>query len=406
MCDDVVAFAESEDTSSLLQDVLAFLDNCEDASDVGLLPGGSSSFDSTQSFSSGPVKKRYGKEHSAEYDRHRREKKKAEREALRNQVVQYEAQLELLRLQKPGNTQENKKWGWIHAATMEEEKRHKAEELNRQLKGLLFQQLNTAQILRNFIAGQSTLTEHVQSVMGGRAPCPVPMPTGSFAGLGDIAMYLKGVFKHIQASSDYVFASSPLFSEANSSDALMSMCSIKHRDPIAGSCIELLSSTPLDCGYDVAVPMLWEMLLTRQIFGPEAVHYEQKSKHLTANSAEIGYTFSFGAPDEPTALNGVTLMGKFEKEGSALLVWTSMLVQRNGLPSMRSQGWISITRPLKRLHKGTVVRMFCRLSGRHFGVPGGYTDVNITVAKKHQLLVKSRIERVQQRMVDLAELQK
>ncbi|KAL3670642.1 hypothetical protein V7S43_003834 [Phytophthora oleae] len=330
--------------------------------------------------------------------------KKAEREALRDQIFQYEAQLELLRAQKPRKEDFVSKWGWINATTLEEEKRHKAAELNQRLKSLLVHQLNTAQTLQSLISTESNFPQRMESVMNGEAPCIVPVPTYLFDSLGDIAGYLKGVFKVLHASADSVFSSSLLLN-ARSSAALTSVSTVKQQDPIAGSCIELLFSTPLNCSYETAVPLLWDMLLNRQAFGPEAT-CEMKMKYITLNSAEMGYSVNFKVPDKLRALNGVTLKGKFEKVESALFVWTSLLVEPNGHPTLRSQGWISIARRPSSSERETVVQTCSRLSGRHFGVPGGNANVNLPLARRHQIKVKSRIGHVQQIILDRAELQK
>ncbi|KAG1712867.1 hypothetical protein DVH05_000602 [Phytophthora capsici] len=380
-------FPEPEETSALLRDVTAFLDAYDSE-------GVATSLNILQRRDGG--KKRWAKDHPGYY-RQRREKKKAEREALRNLVSQYEAQLELLRVQKPMELKRR----WVDAATMEEEKRRKAEDLNHHLKSVLRHQLKTAQTLQSFISMESNLVQRVQSIMNGEAPCTVPTPTVSFFSLGDIAGYLKRVFKDLHATADYVF-SSPLLLDARTSAALTSVSTVKQQDPIAGSCIELLFSTPLSCSYEAAVPLLWDMLLNRQTFGPEA-DCEVKMKYLTLNSAEFGFSVNFGALDKSEALNGVTLMGKFENSESALFVWTSLLVEPNGHPALSSQGWISIQRSLS--ERETVVQTCSRLSGKHFGMPGGSVDMDLPLAKRHQVKVKSRIERVEQIILDRAELQ-
>ncbi|GMF09737.1 unnamed protein product [Phytophthora lilii] len=123
---------EHEEAQDLLKDVLAFIDEFQDQN---------SPTEAAGSFSGDRAKKKCTRSYSPAYDRQRRERKKEERQKLRSQVDQYEAQLEILRLRKPMPRADNTKWGWLTAVTDEEEKRRKAEEINRQLRTLLAQQL-------------------------------------------------------------------------------------------------------------------------------------------------------------------------------------------------------------------------------------------------------------------------
>ncbi|KAG6955222.1 hypothetical protein JG687_00011350, partial [Phytophthora cactorum] len=135
---------EPDDAQSLLHDVLVFIDTCEDAnaSQTPLENNGERD------------KKRRLRYYSPDYERCRREKKKVEREALRSEVAQYEMQVELLRTQRLIH-RDDSKWGWVQSATEEEEKRRKAEKLNHQLRGLLVQQFNIAQTLRNVLTQET-----------------------------------------------------------------------------------------------------------------------------------------------------------------------------------------------------------------------------------------------------------
>ncbi|KAG6942775.1 hypothetical protein JG687_00018867, partial [Phytophthora cactorum] len=139
-------FIDLEETQDLLQDVLAFLDDNSFSDDATAPPASSS-------MGGDCVKKSRSRKYSPVYDRCRREKKKAERQALVSQVAQYETELELLRAQKsvPGT---DSKWGWIHVAT-EEEKRRKAEEINRQLRGIIALQLNAIKILHGYMSQEA-----------------------------------------------------------------------------------------------------------------------------------------------------------------------------------------------------------------------------------------------------------
>lgn len=119
----------------------------------------------------------------------------------------------------------------------------------------------------------------------------------------------------------------------------------------------------------------------------------------------MGYSLDFNVPDAPEILEGVTLMRKYEEENRAVLIWTSMMVQE-GNPYFRSQGWVSVTRNPCNPEGEAAVRMCSRVSGVHFGVPCNGSNVDLPVARKHQLFAKSRLERVQLKMLERAEGQR
>jgi hypothetical protein len=125
-----------------------------------------------------------------------------------------------------------------------------------------------------------------------------------------------------------------------------------------------------------------------------------QTKHLTEDAAEFGYSLKkdFGVRDMPEALDGVTLMEKRQEEGCATLLWTSMMVEHDGKPHFRSQGWISVTRLPSNPREETFIRSCSRISGRHFGAP-----FDVGTARNHLVVARSRMERVQQRIQDRAE---
>ncbi|KAG1712869.1 hypothetical protein DVH05_000604 [Phytophthora capsici] len=251
-----------EEAHALLQDVLAFLDERE---------GFPTSVEAVND-----VKKRRTKGYSPDYERCRREKKKAEREALRTQVAQYKAQLELLKLQKPVRTASSK-GSWLEKTTAEEEKRMKAEELNHQLRGLLLQQFNVAQTFQNFISQETGFAQRVQSVLSCYPPCAAPTALSSFSSLNAITEHLRGAFVRLRESSDYVFDSASMFrDDENSLGALMCSANVKFQDPLSGPCLELLSSTPLSCSKGIAGSLLWKMMLAKEVFGPNSGCYTMK----------------------------------------------------------------------------------------------------------------------------------
>ncbi|OWY98180.1 hypothetical protein PHMEG_00031113 [Phytophthora megakarya] len=383
-------FVETEESQALLQDVLAFLD---DNSSEGTLSPTSSQCP----FASGDRKKKRVKNYSPDYERSRREKKKAERENLRCQVAQYETQLELLRLEKSVQSADSQ-WGWVHAATEEEDKRLKAEELNHQLRGLLVQQFNVANTFKNLMRQEAGFA---QSILSTSPPCATPKKLGTFPNLTAIAAHLKGIFGTVRDSTDYVFESASVFREdANSLGALVNLATLKHNDPIAGSCIELLSSTPIACNMKNAASMVWQMLLDKEVFGPKSgldIGGQHNCKHVEFKNSTVA--------DASGALDGVTLMEKFDEVDRSVVVWTSMMVQPDGTPFFKSQVWVSVTKLASNPEKEAVVRICSRISGGHFGFPCDSAEINLPVARKHQIMAKSRQERVQLKIMERAELQ-
>ncbi|KAG7380579.1 hypothetical protein PHYPSEUDO_007019 [Phytophthora pseudosyringae] len=396
-------FPEPEEAQSLLQDVMTFLDSCEDCSVPTPSP---TSVQTPLDVNRDRVKNRRARGYSPDYERCRREKKKAEKETLRSQVAQYETQLELLRLQRPIQRDESK-WGWVHFATEEEDKRRKAEELNQQLRGLLVQQFNVAQTFKNLITQEAGFAQRVQSILSSCPPCASPRMVRTFPSLSSIAAHLRGMFDRLRDSADYVFDSASIFSEdANSLGTLACSANLKYQDPISGPCIELLSSTPLTCSMETAASMLWKMMLGKEVFGPNSGCYTIKTKQQTASSAQFGYSVNFNALDASGAVDGVTLLEKLDKDGHALLLWTSMMVEADGKQFFRSQGWISVKKVSTRNSEDeSVVRICSRLAGRHFGVQCDTAEVDVPVARKHQLMAKSRQEHVQLKILERAERQ-
>ncbi|ETL35277.1 hypothetical protein L916_12565 [Phytophthora nicotianae] len=388
-------FTELEETRDLLQDLLAFLDD-------NLLSEEAAASSIALNISQGHDKKSRSRIYSAAYDRCRREKKKAERQALVSKVALYEKQLERLRAQR-SKPCTNSKWGWVHAATDEEGRRRKAEEINRNLKGILALQLNTTKILHTYINHEALLlTQRVQSVMAQYSPYKTPKTTGIFRSFTVIGEYLKGMFPRLRTSAEFVFSSTSLAMEdPNLIGALMSSANVKCEDPMVGPCIELLSTTPLPCNFKSAVSMLWTMLLEKKVVGSHAGSYTMKTKLLSECSAEFGYSSS-DIPDSFGYFDGVTLFEKHQDDNRAILVWASMLVDLQGKPFSLSHGYLCVARPLSNPQQESVVRSSSRLSSTLFGLSADRAQVNTPVARKHKIASKTRLERAQQRLMENA----
>jgi hypothetical protein len=203
-----------EDVQALLQDVLAFIDTCEDAA-PSVRRGGP-----LKGIGDCAPKRRSTGRYSPDYERSRREKKKKEREGLRAQVAQYEAQLELLKLQTARPSREAK-WGWVDEATEDELKRRSAEELNRQLRGILVQQVNAVKKLGGLLDQEAAFAK-VRRSCGLRRRCSC-LSNGlscaaSAGGVGreravrcsDPDRHVLGPRRHRRALEGRVFSSSGL----------------------------------------------------------------------------------------------------------------------------------------------------------------------------------------------------
>ncbi|POM74396.1 Hypothetical protein PHPALM_8657 [Phytophthora palmivora] len=377
-------FSDQEETHELLQDILDFIDE---------------NISTSAAPSNDPCPKKRSRVYSPDYERSRREKKKAEREALHSQIERYEAQLELLRLQKPIQKTESK-WGWVHVATEEEEKRRQAEELNYQLKGLLIQQLHGAQILGSMVLQQAEIS---QGVLTHFSPRTTAIPLDTFINIGVIAKHLKETLHRLRISADSMFSLSTL--EGEDGGALMSSANVKYDDSIADSCIELRSSTPLSCSYESAVTLLWKMLLDKKVLGLHAGCYTMETKKLSQHSAEFGYSINNETGDLGN-LRGVTIFEKTQDESGTTLLWASMSVQQNGKPFSRCQGCLSVSRLSRNPHAhGSVVRSSSRLCGKSFGLARDNNHKSIPIPGKDLAASKARLERAQLRIMEHAELQ-
>ncbi|POM74395.1 Hypothetical protein PHPALM_8656 [Phytophthora palmivora] len=117
----------------------------------------------------------------------------------------------------------------------------------------------------------------VQSVLSSCPPCVTPAKLSTFSSLSAMTDHLKRMFSSVRDSTDFVFDSASIFREdVNSPGAIVCSVNLKYDDPIAGSCIELLSSTPLTCNVKSATSMLWKMLLDKEVFGPKSGCYTMK----------------------------------------------------------------------------------------------------------------------------------
>ncbi|KAF1787134.1 hypothetical protein GQ600_9074 [Phytophthora cactorum] len=277
------AITRTRDAQSLLHDVLVFIDTCEDAK------ASQTPLDNDGERDKKRRVRNYSPTTSAVDARRRRWRERP----LRSQVAQYEMQVELLRTQRLIHRDDSK----------EEEKRRKAEKLNHQLRGLLVQQFNVAQTLRNVLTQETGFAQvrHIWLVLlflSHRIECVL---CSSAVGL----KWLSTVFstddvKHVpyskfnrnaserdvgclRDSAEHVFESASIF-DANSLGALVCSANLKYQDPISGRVSSCLARRP--------------------------------TKQQTQSSVEIGYSVNFNGPDASGAVDGVTLMEKFDEDAT------------------------------------------------------------------------------------------
>lgn len=276
-------------------------------------------------------------------------------------------------------------WYLTDAATEEEERRQQAEEVNRQLKSILTQQIARIRKIQELVVQQPALAQCVQELMNESLPSATITPTVIFQNFGAIAAYVKRTVDQLHTE----------FCGWNSmEEALMSSVNVKNGE---APFLELRSTTPLACGYEEGVQLLWDMLLEKKVLGSNTGSYRMKTKQLTQSSAEFGYSTDSNGLG---TLNGVTLFEKSEEEGQTILLWASMMVEPDGKPFCSSQGYLSVTRLPSNPQQESLVRSSSRLAGKLFGLSGRSPK-----ARQHLIASKRRLEHAQLRIMERAELQ-
>ncbi|KAF1787135.1 hypothetical protein GQ600_9075 [Phytophthora cactorum] len=143
------------------------------------------------------VQEECSRKYSPVYDRCRREKKKAERQALVSQVAQYETSWSFCELRS--RTYTDFQVGVVHVATEEES----AARLRRSIDsaGIIALQLNAIKILMATWPGST----RVPSMMTQLSPSIGPITTGTFASSRAIAAHLKGMFGRLRLQQTACF---------------------------------------------------------------------------------------------------------------------------------------------------------------------------------------------------------
>ncbi|RLN38433.1 hypothetical protein BBJ28_00002067 [Nothophytophthora sp. Chile5] len=375
--DELLELPAPEEAEAGLEDVLAFIDTCDVANvDVCTCTGAESA----------TLSKRKSAQRA--YERQRRERKKARRVLLQEQVQELEAQLELLKLEH----QETRQLGryttesrWQHVASEQAKLRHEAEELNRELRMLLAEGAKTTKALHSVLAKRPALvtvsahpmyavlrSKHVkvthsyclrsfQRIQATLERCAVSVPSRPLTSYEAISADLRGVMAQLLSSIDTVFG------DWDSLEATSTSSSIKQQDPLASPYIELLATTPVACDLNTAKTIVWEMLVRQDLFGPKS--------------------------------SAILSLKKREEARRVVLLWTSVFVHPSGQPAFRSRGWIMITRSPSDPLTASVIRICSRISKGALGSLDTDEKIDSVLARSKQLQAQTRLERVQQRIL-------
>ncbi|GMF36754.1 unnamed protein product [Phytophthora fragariaefolia] len=195
-------------------------------------------------------------------DVRRRQRRKAERQELKNQVQRYESLVERLtrsRKTRPNDTETNgpsQQSTWLYAALEEGRKRLQAEDKNAKLKSLLFERLQTTGTIRDALVKEKRLlsVSYVRVALALDSKLIVGC-CSSFRGSDTTASVLRLAVQHIFEGTDAVF-----HSFSTSLDTAESMCRVKQQDRASGAFIELMTTTPLACDLDTAKSVLWGVI--------------------------------------------------------------------------------------------------------------------------------------------------
>ncbi|KAL4088258.1 hypothetical protein PRIC1_012682 [Phytophthora ramorum] len=356
---------ELEEAASLtLEEALELIDNCDgvpslDVLECGPLDIAAGSGSDASSQSALKSKKRV---RNPQNDVRRRQRRKAERQQLKDQVQQYEALV--VRLKRNGVatetralTQQSSKSPWLHVVVEEEQKRHKAEELNAKLRTLLVERLQTAGVIRDALVKERTLLAKIDS--NAELNLQVPSDRRQLRLTpDDISSQLRMTVRGIFDDTDAVFRSFP----ANSFDSLECISRVKQQDETSGPCIELLTTTPLPCDFKTAKHVLWEVVADKE-WPSKQTAFSLKTKESSLQSLELRFSMEFENLDQTQImLDGATLLQRRDEEHRTVLAWTSVVGHETERLHFRSQGWIVISRSPTDLHGASFVRTLCRIA--------------------------------------------
>ncbi|GMF27947.1 unnamed protein product [Phytophthora lilii] len=417
MDDLLQTFAESVDASLTLEEALELIDGCDfvpnlDVDDLSVHSGSELSVQPTK------PKKRV---RNPLNDVQRRQRRKAERQQLKEQVQQYKALLERLKQSRQTSssaenhvdskllTQQSVKSPWLFAVVREEQKRRQAEDTNARLKALLVERLETAGRVRDALMKENIRLAEI----GTAKPAPGMVPSHTTVLQRTLQLCctenypttsrLQAAVQDIFFATDAVFGSFP----ANF-DSVESISRVKQQDQTSGPCIEMLTTTPLACDLQAAKSAVWEVIADEQWPAKQASFY-LKTKETSQQSVVLKFSMRFESFEQnPVTLEGVTLLQRQDEAYRTVLAWTSILGCEN--QHFQSQGWIVVMPSPTDPHTTSVVRTCCRISANDSGngIASPVTKTTLSSKLQNSILrsmgqrVKNRVESMQQSLVDRA----
>ncbi|KAG6613744.1 uncharacterized protein IUM83_18525 [Phytophthora cinnamomi] len=261
-------------------------------------------------------------------DVRRRQRRKAERQQLKDQVQEYEALVE--RLKRCRQTQASdgdsietraltQQPTWLHAAIEEERKRRHAERVNAKLKALLVERLQATGVVRDALKKEKMLLSKIESAEKLILPTPSRALKSCLLEADSTFSGLSRALQHVFDTTDTVFRSFP----TSSFESLQSISRVKQRDQSSGPCIELLTTTPLACDLQTAKNVLWEVIADKK-WPADQNAFDLKAKESSSESMEL--KFSMGLEQSQLSLDAT----------SASLISSSSVNLQNSI--LRSMG--------------------------------------------------------------------
>ncbi|KAG7376409.1 hypothetical protein PHYPSEUDO_013587 [Phytophthora pseudosyringae] len=413
---------EPTDASLTLEEALELLDNCDVVPNLEAIacgPPDVSLFgaESDTLTVSTEAKKRV---RNPLNDVRRRQRRKAERQQLKDQVQQYEAVVERLKSSRTAQgdvesralaRQATAESPWLHAAVGEEHKRRRAEQANATLKCLLVERLQTTASIRDALAKEKVLLAKADPAVGLTLPVAPPNCL-ELSGVPDDAtsLQLRLTVGSIFESTDAAFGS---FASSNF-DSLESISRVKQQDQTRGPCIELLTTTPLACNFNTAKSVLWDVVTAKEWLGKQNA-FHLKTKENSLESVELRFSMKFeGLEQAQITLDGATLLQRRDEEYRTVLAWTTTILKESQELHFQSQGWIVVMKSPANPLAASVIRTCCRISAKQeladIAVPqrcGGHEAIasrklQNSILRSMGQRVKNRVETVQQSLADRA----
>ncbi|EGZ07641.1 hypothetical protein PHYSODRAFT_362259 [Phytophthora sojae] len=327
----------------------------------------------------------------------RRQRRKAERQQLKDQVEEYEAQLE--RLKRCGQAQPDAgaltpQRTWLHAVIQEQRKRRQAEQINAKLRQLLAERRQTAWAVRDALAKEKRLLSKLESSEEVMASMTSSALKSSLSADDSRLSGLRLAVQRVFDSTDAVFGSF----RASGFDSVESISRVKQRDQSGGQSIELLTATPLACGFQTAKRVLWGVLADKKWPGDQKA-FDLKAKESSNESMELKY--SMGLEPSELSLNGATLLQRKDEDDRTVLAWTSMITHTHQQLRFQSEGWIVIMKSPTSPHAASSLRTCCRISASSDGIHSSSSvKLQNSILRSMGHRVKSRVEGVQQSLVE------